>query len=86
MEWPTTVPVLAPLIVAVVEVAREFGGIAQWVIESRKAGFEAPAWIEDLPLVGAALAAWLNSHLQAERNVFEGARRRAGSRLSCSRS
>jgi predicted PurR-regulated permease PerM len=67
------VVVLVPLIIAVIEVAREFRGIAQWVIESRKAGVEAPGWIADLPLVGAALADWLNAHLQAERNVFEGA-------------
>jgi len=67
------IAVLAPLIIAVIEVSREVYGIAQWVIASRAAGFETPQWIADLPLIGATLADWLNSHLQAERNVFEGA-------------
>jgi predicted PurR-regulated permease PerM len=67
------VAVLAPLTIAVIEVAREVFGIVQWVMASRAAGFEAPQWIADLPLIGATLADWLNSHLQAERNVFEGA-------------
>jgi predicted PurR-regulated permease PerM len=67
------VTILAPLTIAVIEAARETYGIAQWVIESRAAGFEAPQWIADLPLIGTTLADWLNSRLQAERNVFEGA-------------
>src|SRR5579864_8119136 len=67
------VAVLAPLTIAVIEVAREVFGIAQWVMASRAAGFEAPEWVADLPLIGSTLADWLNSHLQAERNIFEGA-------------
>src|SRR5271169_4280232 len=71
------VAVLGPLTVAVIEAAREFGDIAQRVIETRQGGFEAPQWISDLPLIGAALADWLNSHLQVERNPFEGTDMRA---------
>jgi predicted PurR-regulated permease PerM len=71
------VAVLGPLTVAVIEAGREFADIAQRVIESRQGGFEAPQWISDLPFIGAALADWLNSHLQGERNPFEGTDMRA---------
>jgi predicted PurR-regulated permease PerM len=71
------VAVLAPLVVAGFELAREFSGIAQWVMESRRAGLGAPQWISDLPLVGPAIAEWLNSYLQADHNPFQGADVRA---------
>ena len=66
------VAVLAPLILAGVELAREFTSLAQWAIESRKAGLDAPQWITDLPLVGPAVADWLNSYFQTDRNPFQG--------------
>ncbi len=65
--------VLTPLIAAAIEAAREFHGIAEWVIELRKTGFAAPAWIANLPLVGGALTDWLNSRLHADQNLFAGA-------------
>lgn len=65
------VAILGPLAAAVVEAAREFRDVAQWVVEGREGGLEAPQWISELPLVGAALADWLNAHLQGE-NPFEG--------------
>ena len=67
------IAVLAPLIIAVIEMAREAYSIAKLVIESRANGFEAPPWIAELPLVGPTLADWLNSHLQVEGNPFRGA-------------
>jgi len=65
--------VLVPLLVAAIEAVQETRGIIQWVIENRKAGFEAPDWVGELPLVGPAVAEWLNAHLQLESNPFAGA-------------
>jgi predicted PurR-regulated permease PerM len=71
------VAVLAPLAIAGFESAREFSAIAQWVIESRRTGLEAPQWISELPLVGPAISEWLSSYLQADHNPFQGADVRA---------
>jgi predicted PurR-regulated permease PerM len=67
------VAVLAPLIFAAIEAVQELRGLALWVIQNREAGFEAPDWISDLPLVGPTIADWLNTHLQREGNPFAGA-------------
>lgn len=67
------VVVLTPLVAAAVEAAREFHGIAQWVIELRRTGIETPAWIADLPLIGSALADWINSRLHGDQGIFAGA-------------
>jgi predicted PurR-regulated permease PerM len=67
------VAVLAPLVVAAVEAVQELRGVALWLVETRRSGFQAPDWIADLPLVGGAVADWLNTHMEAERNPFAGA-------------
>jgi predicted PurR-regulated permease PerM len=64
--------VLVPLVIAAVEAAREARAIITWVIETRKAGFEAPQWLANLPLIGALLADWLTSRLQDERSILSG--------------
>jgi predicted PurR-regulated permease PerM len=67
------IAIIGPLLFAGIQAAREFRDLAQWVVESRRDGLEAPQWISELPLVGAPLTDWLNSHLKGERNPFEGA-------------
>jgi predicted PurR-regulated permease PerM len=67
------IAVLAPLIAAAVEAAREFHGVAEWVIETRKTGFTTPDWMAHLPLVGGTITEWLNTRFNAEHSVFEGA-------------
>jgi predicted PurR-regulated permease PerM len=66
------VAVLAPLVVAAVEAIVELRGVAKWVIEQRQEGFQAPAWIADLPLVGGTIANWLDAHLQPDGNPLAG--------------
>jgi len=67
------VAVLGPLTAAVIEAAREFRDVAQWVVETRRDGLAAPEWISELPLIGAPVSNWLNAHLQADGNPFGGA-------------
>lgn len=65
--------VLVPLVIATIQAVHEARGVIEFVIQSRKSGFEVPAWIADLPFVGAAIAEWLNTHLQPETNPLAGA-------------
>ncbi len=67
------VVVLAPLIAAAIEAAREFRAIAHWVMEVRRTGFETPAWIANLPVIGGAVADWITSRLNGDQSVFAGA-------------
>jgi predicted PurR-regulated permease PerM len=64
--------VLAPLAFAAIEAGREYGTAMRWVTEIRQHEITAPQWIADLPLIGAAIAEWLNSRLQGEQNPFAG--------------
>jgi predicted PurR-regulated permease PerM len=66
------IAVIGPLLFAGIQAAREIRDVAQWVIEGRQNGLEAPQWISEVPLIGPAFAGWLNSHLQGERGPFEG--------------
>jgi predicted PurR-regulated permease PerM len=65
------VAVLAPLVVAVMEVAQEIRGIIRWYIEVRNRGL-APEWIASLPMIGPWLTDWLNQHLQDEHGPLSG--------------
>jgi len=65
--------VFVPMIVAAIQAIHEARGVIQWVIESRKTGVEVPEWIGQLPLVGPAVADWLNERLKLEGNPFAGA-------------
>jgi predicted PurR-regulated permease PerM len=66
------IAVLAPLVFAAVEAVRDLRGVVAWVIETRKEGFVAPEWIAQLPMVGGAVANWLETHLQPDTNPLSG--------------
>ena len=65
--------ILIPLGIAAIQAVHEARGLIVWVIEARKDGFAAPAWISGLPMVGPAIADWLNAHFKPENNPFESA-------------
>lgn len=65
--------ILVPLVIAAIQAVHEARGVISWIIETRKDGFAAPTWISGLPLVGPAIADWLNTHFKPEGNPFEAA-------------
>ncbi len=65
--------ILIPLVIAAIQAVHEARSLILWVIETRKEGFAAPVWISGLPMVGPAIADWLNTHLKPESNPFESA-------------
>jgi predicted PurR-regulated permease PerM len=61
------VAILAPLAFAIVEAAREYRTVAEWVGQFRRHEVETPEWIANLPLIGSTIADWLDLRLKGER-------------------
>jgi predicted PurR-regulated permease PerM len=54
---------VAPLVVLVIQGAREAVLIVQWVRDVRETGLGTPEWLAQLPFVGGYAAAWWQDHL-----------------------
>ena len=57
------VVLILPIIVLGIQGVREAVSLVQWVRELRRDGLGTPAWVSELPLVGAYLAAWWQENL-----------------------
>ena len=66
------VVVLGPLGFAAYEAGRDYGIAVRWLTELRLHELTAPEWIANLPLIGAAVADWLNERLRGERSLASG--------------
>ena len=55
--------IVGPLVILVVEGAREAVLIVQWVREVRETGLGTPEWLSHLPFVGGYAASWWQDHL-----------------------
>jgi predicted PurR-regulated permease PerM len=57
------VVLVLPLIVLAIQGVREAVSLVQWVRELRQEGLGTPAWVSELPLVGAYAASWWQDNL-----------------------
>jgi predicted PurR-regulated permease PerM len=54
---------LAPLVLVAIAAARESHVVLQFIAEARHNGIPAPGWIDQLPVVGAAVGDWWRANL-----------------------
>jgi len=54
---------LAPLVLLAIAAARESHVVVQFVAEARHHGIPAPGWIDQLPVIGAAVGEWWRANL-----------------------
>ena len=54
---------LAPLVLATQEIARESEQIMQWIIGLRETGVPVPGWVAQLPIAGEQIERWWHSNL-----------------------
>jgi predicted PurR-regulated permease PerM len=59
----TGVTLLAPLLLATQEVARESEQITQWITSLRDTGIAVPSWVAQLPIAGEEIEHWWHSNL-----------------------
>src|SRR5215212_7704391 len=59
----TGIALLAPLALIAVEVGREGSAILEWLNRAEESGLPAPAWLVQVPLVGAQAVEWWRAHL-----------------------
>jgi predicted PurR-regulated permease PerM len=59
----TGIALLAPLALIAVEVGREGRAILEWLNRAEESGLPAPAWLVQVPLVGAQAVEWWRAHL-----------------------
>src|SRR5829696_80720 len=59
----TGIALLAPLALIAVEVGGEGRAILEWLNRAKESGLPAPAWLVQVPLVGAQAAEWWRAHL-----------------------
>ena len=57
------VMLLAPLVLATQEIARESEQIMQWIIGLRETGVPVPGWVAQLPIAGEQIERWWHSNL-----------------------
>jgi predicted PurR-regulated permease PerM len=55
--------IVGPLVIIVIQGAREAVLIVQWAREARETGLGTPEWLSQLPFVGGYAAAWWQDHL-----------------------
>jgi predicted PurR-regulated permease PerM len=58
---------VVPLILLGVALGREVVGLGQWLRTVEQEGIAAPVWLAHVPLIGASLADWWQSHLADPR-------------------
>jgi predicted PurR-regulated permease PerM len=59
----TGLVVMMPIALVAVEAARDSQAAVQWLNHAQSAGIAAPAWLDQMPMVGSRLAEWWQANL-----------------------